>query len=145
MGTGNLLLKDEGVGIHAVKRLKEIDLPSDVEVLDGGTSGFDLLDEIEGRKRVIVIDAVKAGEKPGTIYRFSGDDVEAKRKALVSLHDIDLADILNLAGILGKRPQITVIGIEPKCIEEFGLELSPEVEDKIPVIIELVMEEIKKE
>jgi hydrogenase maturation protease len=140
IGTGNLLLKDEGVGIHVVQKLKKMRLPPDVELLDGGTSGFNLLYEMEGRKRVIIIDAVKGGEEPGTIYRFSSDDVKAREKAFVSLHDVGLADVFRLAETLGERPEITVIGIEPKQIES-GLELSPEIEDKIPVIIELIMQE----
>ncbi len=141
VGTGNLLLKDEGVGIHVVQKLKKRKLPLNVEVLDGGTSGFNLLYEMEGRKRVIIIDAVKGGEEPGTIYRFSSDDVKAREKAFVSLHDLGLADVFRLAETLGERPEIMVIGIEPKQIES-GLELSPEIKDKIPLIIELVMGEI---
>jgi hydrogenase maturation protease len=141
IGTGNLLLKDEGVGVHVIQRLQEKKLPPDVEVLDGGTSGFDLLYEMEGRKHVVIIDAVKGGEEPGTIYRFSGNDVKAREKAFVSLHDINLADVFRLAELLGNKPEIKVIGIEPKCIEP-SLELSPEIEDKIPIVIGLVEEEI---
>lgn len=141
LGTGNLLLKDEGVGVHVVKRLEDTVLPEDVELLDGGTGGFDLLYEIEGRKKVILIDAVKAGETPGTIYRFSGEDIEMKPKVSITLHDTDFADVLHVASIRGEKPKITVIGIEPKDIS-MGLELSPEIERQIPKMIELVMKEI---
>ncbi len=71
LGIGNILLKDEGIGVHVVNKLKEMQLPPDVEVMDGGTLGIDLLYYIEGRKKVVVIDTVTAGEPPGTMYRFT--------------------------------------------------------------------------
>lgn len=143
LGVGNLLLKDEGVGVHVARRLQGIDLPAEVEVIDGGTGGLDLLDTIEGREKVIVIDAVRAGQPPGTIYRFSGEDIEEKKKSWLSLHDIDMTDLLKLADVLGvKRPEITVLGIEAKDMESADLELSPEIEAKIPRVIEFVLKEI---
>ena len=145
LGMGNLLLKDEGIGVHVAQRLMERELPPDVEVMDGGTAGFALLDEIKYRKMVIVIDAVMAGEPPATIYRFGTEDIEVKPKTVISLHEVDFANILSFSDMLGERPEdVTVVGIEPKSLEA-GLELSPEIEQKIPKIIELVMDEIEKE
>ena len=142
LGVGNLLLKDEGVGVHVVERLREMELPEDVEVKDGGTGGFHLLDDVEGREKVIVVDAVKAGMTPGTLYRFDAKDIEVTRKISISLHDINLADMLSLADMLGKKPDTVVIGVEPKDMGA-GLELSPEIEARIPEIIGLVIKEIK--
>lgn len=141
LGVGNLLLKDEGVGVHVVKRLKDANLPSDVEVLDGGTLGLDLLFYMEGRKKVIVIDAVKGGKTPGTLYRFTDSDLGAMPKISFSAHEIDLVDVLKVAHFLGHKPEMVFIGIEPKDISE-GLEISPEIEERIPKIIDLVMREI---
>jgi hydrogenase maturation protease len=141
LGIGNLLLKDEGVGVRVVKRLRDINLPCYTEVLDGGTLGLDLLFYIEGRKKVIVIDAVKAGGTPGTIYRFADSDIVAEAKISLSAHDIDFMDVLKTAHFLGHKPEIIFIGIEPKDISE-GLELSPEIEKKIPKVIDVVMREI---
>jgi len=143
LGIGNLLLKDEGVGVHVVERLKEIQLPENVEVLDGGTAGFDLVDLIEGRKKLIVIDAVNAGEKPGTIYRLTEENLDIKPKAICSFHEIDFLDALHMSLVMNSRPEeIVVIGIEPKDMSG-GLELSPEIEERIPRIIEIVMKELK--
>lgn len=145
MGVGNLLLKDEGAGVHVVQKLHKMDLPSHVEVLDGGTAGIDLFDSIVGREKVIIIDTVRAGKPPGTIYRLSSEDIEEAPKSWLSLHDIDIMDLLKLADMLEvKKPEIVVIGIEPKDMESAELELSPEVEAKIPEVIELVMKEIKE-
>ncbi len=143
LGVGNLLLKDEGVGVHVAQRLQGKDLPPHVEVVDGGTAGLDLLDEIEGREKVIVVDTVKAGQPPGTLYRFSSDDAEEQEKSRLSLHDIDMTDLLRLADLLGvEKPSVVVIGVEAKDIETASMELSPEVEAQIPKVIELVMKEI---
>jgi hydrogenase maturation protease len=143
LGVGNLLLKDEGVGVHIAQRLQKMVLPQHVEVLDGGTAGLDLLDSIVGREKIIIIDTVKAGKAPGTIYQFSSEDIEERPKSWLSLHDIDITDLLKLADMLEiKKPEIAVIGIEPKDMESSDLELSPEIEAKIPEVIELVLKEI---
>ena len=142
MGIGNLLLKDEGVGVHVVERLREIPLPENVEVLDGGTAGLDLVDFIEGYKKLIVIDAVNAGEKPGTLYRLTEENLDIKQKAIMSFHDIDFLDALYMSETMNQKPgEVVVIGIEPKDMSE-GLELSPEIEERIPEIIKLVMKEV---
>ena len=142
LGIGNILLKDEGVGVHVVNKLKEMPLPDNVEVLDGGTAGLDLTDFIANRKKVIVIDAVKAGEKPGTIYRLTEKNLNIKPKAIMSFHEIDFLDALHMSEVMGDKPKETiVIGIEPKDMSD-GIELSPEIEERIPRIIEVVMKEL---
>ena len=143
LGIGNILLKDEGVGVRVAERLKDMTLPPDVEVMDGGTMGLDLLYYIEGRKKVVVIDAVRAGEPPGIMYRFTDRDVADKKGLLRSAHGFDFLDVINISKLLGnKPPEIVFIGIEPEDISE-GLELSPIIEERIPAIIELVMKEIE--
>lgn len=142
LGIGNILLKDEGVGVHVVNKLKEMPLPDNVEVLDGGTAGLDLTDFIANRKKVIVIDAVKAGEKPGTIYHLTEKNLNIKPKAIMSFHEIDFLDALHMSEVMGDKPKETVvIGIEPKDMSD-GIELSSEIEERIPRIIEVVMKEL---
>lgn len=144
LGVGNLLLKDEGLGVHAVRRLMEMDLPPHVEVMDGGTGGFDLLDAIEGRQKVVMIDAIKAGKEPGTLYRFAAEDMENQAKCRLSLHDIDVGDLLQLMDVLDvRKPEILVIGVEPKDMDSASLELSPEIEARLPRLIEVVLKEIQ--
>jgi hydrogenase maturation protease len=145
LGIGNLLLKDEGVGVHIVNRLKEMPLPPDVEVMDGGTMGIDLLYYIEGREKVVVIDTAKAGDPPGTVYRFTDNELAEKREFLRTAHGIDFSDVVKTAKMLGTKPdEIIFIGVEPEDMSE-GLELSPLIEKRIPFIIKLVMKEIKGE
>jgi hydrogenase maturation protease len=142
LGIGNILLKDEGIGVHVVNRLKEMSLPEDVEVLDGGTAGLDLVDFIANRKKVIVIDAVKTGDKPGTIYRLTEENLDVKPKAIMSFHEIDFLDAIHMSDVMGNKPgEVIVIGMEPKDMSD-GTELSPEIEERIPRIIEIVMTEL---
>jgi hydrogenase maturation protease len=143
MGVGNILLKDEGIGVHVVGRLKEMSLPENVEVLDGGTAGLDLVDFMENRRKLIVIDAVKSGGKPGTIYRLTEENLKIKPKAIISFHEIDFLDALYMSDVMKNKPEeVIVIGIEPKDMSD-GIDLSPEIEERIPRIIEIVMEELK--
>ncbi|MEW6001341.1 MAG: HyaD/HybD family hydrogenase maturation endopeptidase [Nitrospirota bacterium] len=143
LGVGNLILSDEGVGVHVVNELTKMSLPPGVLIIEGGTDGFRLLNVITEADRLIVIDAVKCGAAPGSIYRFNVDDVRSCPSGFkTSVHQIGILEVIDLSGLIGKTPKTTVIGIEPKSLE-MGMELSPEVKARIPRVIELVLEEIK--
>jgi len=86
MGVGSILMTDEGIGIRAVEELlKRYRFPENVEVLDGGTSGIELLSYISGRDYLIIIDAIKSGNPPGTVLRVEGEDVPARFMTRISL------------------------------------------------------------
>ncbi len=141
VGVGNLLLKDEGIGIHAVKALQEINLPEDVKIIDGGTAP-DLIAYTKAGDKLIIIDAAKAGGKPGTIYRFRPQDLAAENGNLVSTHELGVEQNLKLMALMGNEPsEIVIIGVEPKEIG-WGTELSPELQPVIPEIVEVVLKEI---
>lgn len=143
LGIGNLILKDEGFGVHVVRRMADMPLPPDVEVMDGGTMGLDLLYHIEGRKKVIAIDVVKADSPPGTLYRFTDSDIENHKGMLRSAHEIDFSYVLKTAEHLGNKPdEVVFIGVTPQDID-VAIGLSPVLEEKISQVIELVMKEIK--
>ncbi|MFH0924711.1 MAG: HyaD/HybD family hydrogenase maturation endopeptidase [bacterium] len=142
LGVGNYLLKDEGVGVHIAKQLMTMKLPSCVEVMDGGTIAYDLLPFIEGKDKLIVLDAIKANDKPGSLYRFSPHDINLLSSKKISLHQVELLDILNIAEITAHLPETIIFGVEPKEIN-FSLELSSEVKEVIPKVIELVLQEVQ--
>jgi len=129
--------------VHVISALRDRELPDDVELWDGGTASFDLLDTLAGRRQVIIIDAVRTGSEPGTIFRFTPEDISARREQVTSLHQVGLLEALTVAEhLLDSAPQeVIILGIEPKEID-WGLELSPEVEAAVPKVIELVMEEL---
>jgi hydrogenase maturation protease len=144
LGVGNLLLSDEGIGVHVAKKLMEMDLPPGVEVVEGGTDGFRLMNVVTGAARVIVVDAVKGGGPPGSIYRFDLKDAPTFPDAYkTSVHQIGILEVVHLSELIGEAPETTIIGVEPKSLE-MGMELSPEVQAKVDRIIELVMEEVKQ-
>ena len=136
LGIGNLLLKDEGVGIHFVQFIQKSDLPPDVEVMEGGARGIDLLPLFEGRKLVVIVDCARTGEKPGTIRTFSTDEIIEKRSGF-SLHGASLASTLDLGRRLGYLPEVKIIGIEPEIVD-FGIGLSDTVKQTLEKVEKLV-------
>jgi hydrogenase maturation protease len=142
IGVGNLLMKDEGIGIHAVKALQEIGLPADIELIDGGTSP-DLIAYTRAGDKIVIIDAAKAGGEPGAVYRYRPEDLAAGREKLTSAHGLGVVENLKLMELTGNEPRETiVIGIEPKEID-WGTELSPELQKRLPDIVKTVLREIK--
>jgi hydrogenase maturation protease len=139
VGIGNTLLKDEGVGCHVVRALGEVDL-SDVEIIDGGTS-LDVLQLCEDADKLIIVDAVKGGGIPGQIYRFHIEDITLEQRPFLSLHDVGLVDSLMLMQLWHRIGEAVIIGVEPKDID-WGLELSPELQEKMPRIIDAILAEL---
>jgi hydrogenase maturation protease len=155
LGIGNLLLRDEGVGVRVVQAMERatqpsppsppgpIRLPPGVELADGGTAGGDLLDLICGRELLIVVDAIDADAEPGTILRFDASELIRRPGHEVSLHQVGLLETLRMAELLGQPPGRTVIlGVAPASIEP-GLELTPAVAAVVPRVIELVLTELR--
>jgi hydrogenase maturation protease len=141
LGLGNLLLRDEGVGVHVVRALQAADLPAGVELCDGGTLGLGLLDALAERERVIVIDAI-AGWPPGTVVRLTGEQLAPTADRKLSAHELGLYETLATARQLGIAPRaVVILGISPHDLR-MGLELSPEVAALVPRLVELVRAEL---
>ncbi len=145
LGLGNLLLRDEGVGVHAVQCLTEkFEFADDVQVLDGGTLGLDLLPYLEEADRVLIVDAVETGNAPGTLSRFSAEEVPTFLGIKVSPHQMGLADLLAASRLRGKLPQeLVLVGIEPEIINT-GLELSPSVASQMDALLDRVLAELSR-
>jgi hydrogenase maturation protease len=144
LGVGNLLLSDEGVGVHVAQRMTGMDFPPEVEILEGGTDGFGLMHVLLRTERLILVDAVKGGGPPGSIYRFNIEDCPPFPDIFkTSVHQISILEVIHLSGLVGSVPKTVIIGVEPKCLQ-MGMELSPEIEVRIPAVIELVREEVTR-
>nr|WP_052218940.1 HyaD/HybD family hydrogenase maturation endopeptidase [Thermincola ferriacetica] len=144
LGVGNILFQDEGVGIHVIQALQKMNLPENVDVIEGGTAGLELLPLIEDYSHMIVVDAVNAGEKPGTLFRFKPDDVTGFPGNIeTSVHQLGLLEVLQMGKLIGKLPDTVIIAVQPKSFD-WGMELTPELQAKMPQIIDLVFKEIKK-
>jgi hydrogenase maturation protease len=138
LGIGNILLRDEGVGCHVVHALERISLP-DVKLIDGGTCP-DVLHFLEDADKLVIVDAVKGGGRPGQIYRFHLEDITLEQKPFLSLHDVGLVDSLMLMRLWHNISETVIIGVEPREIN-WGLELSPELQEKMPQIIDAILSE----
>lgn len=137
-------MKDDGIGAHVVCELENLRLPKGVMVLDAGTRGFRLVDLMREAPRVIFLDAVDMGEKPGTVKRFTPQEIKVVAdKVRFSLHEVGLPQVLHLASLLGVSPEVVIFGIQPKDLGR-GIGLSPELERAVPTIIESVLNEVDK-
>jgi hydrogenase maturation protease len=144
IGLGNILLSDEGIGVHLIRRLtKQQSQFPDVDFIEAGAAGMNLLHLIANRKKAIIIDCAKIGENPGAIRRFTPDDVQSvKQLSGFSLHEIDILQVLNLSKQLGECPdEIVFFGIEPGSLKS-GQILSNTLSVKIDSYISAVWEEL---
>ncbi len=145
LGIGNILLTDEGLGVRAIERLrKEYEFPEGVELMDGGTLGIDLLYYLDGVDRLLVLDAIAGGGKPATFYKFRGEEVKKYFRKKVSMHEIGFQEVLGLLDVMDKPlKEIVVMGLEPKSLE-LSTELSPEIEEKLPLLIEETVKQLQE-
>lgn len=141
LGVGNLLLSDEGFGVHVVKRLGSEGVPQDTQVFDGGTASWYALPSIEEAEKLIVIDAVKGGGEPGSVYKIRVDDFGSGLPSGVSLHEVGLLEALSW--LRSGPEEVVIFGVEPKKLD-WGMELSDELKSKVPVVTGLVQTELRK-
>jgi hydrogenase maturation protease len=142
LGIGNILLRDEGVGVRAVESFQESGrVPPGVDVVDGGTGGAGLVDLICGRRKLVVVDAMQADAEPGTILRLTVDDLVSEFSARLSLHEVGLLDTLNMVRLLGEAPEkVVILGIQPAEICP-GDSLTERVRSVLPAVLDAVCAE----
>jgi hydrogenase maturation protease len=145
LGVGNILLRDEGVGVRAIEQLHAgYTFSPNVELLDGGTLGIRLLEYITAADHLIVVDAVRNGQPPGTLYRLPAEELPRCVSFKNSLHQTGLLETLAYAEMLEKRPSTVVVGIEPVDISPWGTELTPTIQDRLPKLVSKVLMEIAR-
>lgn len=139
LGIGNLLLGDEGVGVHVVQELMQEKIPESIHLLDGGTAGIQLMEAMEQHRHVILIDATMDGRPAGTIRkirpRFSSDF-----PAAMSTHDLGLKDLVSGLALLGRQPEITLFVVSIKDIQPMYIGLSEPVRNAMPSLKEEVVQ-----
>ena len=143
LGLGNLVHADDGLGVHAIQRLqKDPRVPRGVVLLDGGTQGLSLLPHLSGFQRLLVIDAVDAGEPPGTLLRLEGQAVH-KLPGKATVHQLSFADLMIALELLGEPPaEIVVAGIQPLSTE-WSAELTPPVQEGLDRLLDLVIAQLE--
>ncbi|MDY6967603.1 MAG: hydrogenase maturation protease [Spirochaetota bacterium] len=141
LGIGNILQSDDGLGVYIVNHLMESDiqLPEGIEIIDGGTAGFDLLDVMAGRDKIIIIDALETDDTPGSVYRFTPNNLIDSR-SMISLHEVGIMEVAKLLNLMGSEPEIEFIGIVPEDISTTDICISKSVKESIPVAIEQILD-----
>jgi hydrogenase maturation protease len=144
LGVGNLLMSDEGVGVHVVQHLTQnYELPEEVQLLDGGTLGLDLLYYLEGKRNVLIIDAVDGVGDPGELLRLEGDLVPSFLSIKMSPHQIGIPDMLFAAKLKDLFPENLVLwGIQPASLA-IGTELSPLIASKLETLLQGIIADLE--
>jgi hydrogenase maturation protease len=137
LGIGNTILTDEAAGVRAAEALERgWTLPVEVQVIDGGTSGMEMIEDLADADLLIVLDVVKSGSAPGTLVRIEGEAVPRFFRRKLSPHQIGLPDVLASLELLGTMPKdIIVHGVEPVSLE-LGTEMTPVVAQAVPRLAE---------
>lgn len=145
LGIGNILMQDEGFGVRVVEKLlRQYSFPSNVQVLDGGTLGMELLRFLIGTDRLILVDAVSGDLSPGSIYQFHDDEVKAYFNEKVSMHELGIQDVLAVMDVLEKPiREIMILGVQPLTIDT-SLEMTPIVAKAVDVIVKQVLLVLKE-
>lgn len=142
IGLGNLYLGDDGIGIRVARALKEMNLREDVSVLEHAEMDLSIIEMFQGASKLIIIDSVKGGKKPGTVSQYTLTSRKGDLDRLSNLHSLKLTDIIDLAISAGTLTcPIIMIGVEPKNVS-LGEGLSPEVERALPKAVEAVIREL---
>lgn len=144
LGVGNILMSDEGVGVHAVTALEEgYVIPDEVEIIDGGTSGMDCLDRIADADLLLIADCMRSKDKaPGTITRLADDQINAWFKTKISPHQVGLSDVLAACCFHGISPKhVVLIGVQPESFET-SMDLTPAIAAVMPRLLDQLVSEL---
>ena len=140
LGIGNILMGDEGIGVHVVNSLEKAALPADIELLDGGVGSFLRLEPMQNAERVILIDATIDGQKAGSVRRLQ-PKFSTDYPTTLTAHDIGLKDLLDAFYLMGKTPNVTLFAISIPALQDMVMDLSPELRQVVPQVAQMVMDE----
>jgi hydrogenase maturation protease len=143
LGVGNVILADEGVGVRVVEALeRDYVMPPGVNVIDAGTSGMEMLEDMSDLDFLLVVDAIAAGKAPGELVQLRGDEVPVFFRRNLSPHGIGLSDVLASLEFLGAEPKETVIlGVQPTSLD-LSTELTPTIAALVPELVAQVVDEL---
>ncbi len=143
LGVGNKLMRDDGIGVWAVQALCGAHhIPAHVQVVDGGVAGLRLLGEIAQADYLLIVDAVKGGGPPGSIYCLEPEKLPARQGPFFSAHEVGITELLSTLEFAGKLPKTRIIGVEPLETEVVGLDLTEPLRAALPSIVAAVVKEL---
>lgn len=137
LGLGNLLMEDEGVGVHALRWMEAAyTFEPTIQLVDGGTAGFELLPLFEDNDRILMIDAVEFGKESGSVIVLEDDQILTELTQKMSLHHLGITDVLSSAKLLEYCPQkVVMIGVQPFAIDNVTMDLSPDMQARLPKVV----------
>ena len=142
IGVGNTFRSDDAVGVVVAAELRKHKLPPHIEIIEGGTDEFGLIEHFKTARHVVIIDAVSMGKPPGTVSVFTTDEVNlASTAENAYLHGFSLVDMIALVKALGISPKITVVGIEPQSTK-LGENLTPLVASRVPLLVQILLNKV---
>ena len=141
LGVGSILHKDDGLGVFIVNEIESSAKGKlkDVEVADGGTLGYELLSVMSGREKIVIIDALKIDDTPGSIYRFPAKHLNESGNKF-SMHDVGVKKIIDMLALTGEEPEIEIIGIVPEDFHSFEIGISDSVMRSVPKAVEYALD-----
>jgi hydrogenase maturation protease len=143
LGVGNLLMTDDGFGVHVINELRKYPFPPNVNLIEAGIVSHQLIFDFHAADLLIFVDAIEAGDTPGSIFRFRPEEMRFMSNIKASLHDMSLMDVLKMTELTGDRPETIIIAVQPKDVKTVCMELNDEIRAVIPRVIELIFQELK--
>lgn len=144
IGVGNMLFKDEGIGIYASEYIKQnYEFSDNLEIIDGGTLGFKLMAYFQEYKNVIILDTVSINDEAGSIFRFPSDVLLGLGKYRKTAHEVEIVEMLEIVSVLDSHANVTIIGIVPQDIQSVEIGLTKQMEEKFPLFINTALKEIE--
>ncbi|WP_419678448.1 HyaD/HybD family hydrogenase maturation endopeptidase [Aliarcobacter lanthieri] len=144
IGVGNMLFKDEGIGIYASEYIKQnYNISGDLEIIDGGTLGFKLMAYFQDYDNVIILDTVSIEDEVGSIFRLPSDVLLGLGKYRKTAHEVEIIEMLEIVSVLDSHANVTIIGIIPEDIQSVEIGLTQKMEDIFPLFIKTALKEIE--
>jgi len=145
LGIGNVLLTDEGFGVHFVRWFSSRYRATDeIKIIDGGTLGYALLDIISSCRNLIVIDVLKVDDTPGSLYRFNKKEMEIHLPPPTSAHEVTFSDVLFKVELMGESPEVVFLCIVPQEYGNMDMEMTPLMRKKFPDMGKLLLDELSR-
>ncbi len=143
LGLGNILLGDEGFGVHFINRFGErYLLPEGVQAVDGGVLGLGLLSIVTGTEHLIVIDTIKVEDRPGSIFRFTREEMSLHLPPPTSAHEVEFLDVLAMADLMGECPPVVFIVVVPKKYGTMEIGMTDVMVDRFTDVEDLLLNEL---
>lgn len=144
IGVGNMLFKDEGIGIYASEYIKQnYSFDKQMDIIDGGTLGFKLMAYLQDYDNVIILDTVSINDEVGSIFRLPSDVLLGLGKYRKTAHEVEIVEMLEIVSVLEKHANVTIIGIIPQDLQSVEIGLTEKMEESFDSFVKTAIKEIE--